>query len=340
MGTRQITLASLSKDSFPVTRSTILSYKTIRELRIPLSRGPNGRSWYDILRDTTLLAGDSSFRRGFAGFAVKMSQGGNPGSMAYFSLTDTATKLQVYYRRKNGLAANVFDTTSTSFYFSTALSGYASNVTWDKAVGREAASHFGSRPSGDSIVYVKTNPGTEVRIRIPGLQNVSNRMVHRAELKISQIPDNLMVDGYLGLPPAMYLERVDTANRNPQKFLSIPVDLNPGESYGSCFPTTNGISYTYFGSYPLTESLTGTSMKVYNFNISRYVQQIVTHQLPNSPLRLTANLFAQYSGCTFTTPFRVTGNSINYGRAKLGGGGLRGTLAPYKMRLRIIYSRI
>lgn len=340
LGTKPVTLASLTRDSVSVNRSTTLNYKTIRELRIPLSRGPNGMSWANLLRDSLFLSGDSAYRRGFAGFAVKIQQGPAPGSMAYFSLTDTATKLQFYYRRKNGLGANVYDTTSTTFNFNPTNCGYANNVTWDKGVGREIARHLGSNTNGDSLVYVKTNPGTEVRIRIPGLQNLSNRIVHRAELKVLQVPDNAIIDGLLAVPPALYLERVDTNNRNPQKFLSIPYDLNPGESYGSCFPANSGISYSYFGSYPLTEVNNGISNRVYNFNISRYVQQIITKQFANYPLRLTANLYAQHDGCTYTTPFRVTGNSINFGRVRLGGGKGAGNTSPYKMRLRIIYSRI
>lgn len=331
VGTKTVSLKSLLRDSISVSRSSILSYKKTMELRIPLS-DVNDR-WKNLLRDTLALADESVYRTKFAGFAIKAVPVSTTGSLAYFSISDTATKLQFYYRRKN---AGVIDTTNTNFYFNPNNSGYANNVDWTRGRNSEIARYL--TPGADSFIYVKANPGTQVRIRIPGLENVSNRIIHRAELKTYIIPDNATIDGFLAPPPVMYLERYDTSATN--SYLPIPRDLSPNELYGNCFPSTNGINYGYFGGYPRTERLNNIDRQFYAFNVSQYVQQIVTHQLLNSPLRLTANMNAQYAGCLSGVPFRATNNIISYGRAKLGGGGLRGTYAPYKMRLRIIYSRI
>jgi hypothetical protein len=252
--------------------------------------------------------------------------------MAYFSISDTATKLQFFYRRHN---AGVIDTTYTNFYFNINNSGYANNVSWNRGLGSQIAQHLNR---ADSLIYVKTNPGTQVRIRIPGLENVSNRIIHQAELKTYLVPDNIDIDGKLAPPPEIYLERYDTTASN--KFLSIPYDLSPSESYGACYPTTSGINYSYFGGYPRSEVVNNISMKTYSFNLSRYVQQIVTKKLANSPLRLTSNMNAQYADCYSGVSFRATSNPIAYGRVRLGGGASRGSIWPYKMRLRIIYSKI
>ena len=328
--TKKVSLHSLSYDSVLISRSSILSYKKTKELRIRL---PNDSYWINLISDSTALSDEATFRQKFKGFAIKAVPVSPTGSLAYFSISDTATRLQFYYRRKN---AGVIDTTSTSFAFNPNNSGYANNVVWDRGRTKEVGQAV--NPGADSFIYVKTNPGTQVRIRIPGLENISNRIIHRAELKTYIIPDNVTIDGLLSPPPEMYLERYDTTAISA--YLPIPLDLNPNEIYSNCFPTTNGINYSYFGGYPRSENTNNIQTQFYAFNISRYVQQIVTHQLRNSPLRLTANINAQYVGCSSGLPFRVSSNIVSYGRAKLGGGGLRGTFAPYKMRLRIIYSKI
>jgi len=42
----------------------------------------------------------------------------------------------------------------------------------------------------DSIVFVQTSPGSYVRVRIPGLAGLSNRIIHKAELIAEQVPDD------------------------------------------------------------------------------------------------------------------------------------------------------
>jgi hypothetical protein len=54
----------------------------------------------------------------------------------------------------------------------------------------EAAKHFTTTSKPDSLVYVQTSPGSYVRVRIPGLQALSNRIIHRAELIAEQVPDD------------------------------------------------------------------------------------------------------------------------------------------------------
>ncbi len=332
LGSKSVSLQSLTRDSILVSRSTTLSYKKTMELRIPVDLRGKDR-WINLLKDSLALTDEMNYRDKFKGFAIKAIPSSPTGSLAYFTISDTATKLQFYYRRKNG-GGTVIDTTNTNFYFNPNNSGYANNVDWTRGRNSELAPYL--TPGADSFIYVKTNPGTQIRIRIQGLENVSNRIIHRAELKTYVIPTQS--DDILTPPPVIYLERYDTAIANA--YLPIPRDLNPNELYGTCFPSTNGINYGYFGGYPRNERMNNTNTKFYAFNISQYVQQIVTHQLLNSSLRLTANMNAQYINCNSGVPFRATSNIISYGRVKLGGGGLKGPLAPYKMRLRIIYSKI
>lgn len=335
VGSKTVSLRSLLKDSINIYRSTTFNYKTINELRIRLD--PSKFDWLNtILKDSSKLASDSGFRTVFKGFAVKATVTGTPGSMAYFNISDTASKLEFFYRRKN----NGADTTRTAFYFNPNNSGFADNIIWTRNGAAEINQHL-SPVQPDSLVYIKTTPGTAARIRIPGLQNLSNRIIHRAELKMYQVPVADSRDGFLVVPPLLYLERFEPGNIAYNKYQSIPVDLSPNSAYGDCFPVSTGIDYASFGGFPKDETVNSMTTKAYSFNISRYVQQIITKKLTNTDLRLSSNLYSQYDGCGVgTAPFRVTTNPIGYGRVRLGGGNTTGSNLPYKMRLRIIYSKL
>lgn len=333
-----ILLNSLNSDSVPIIRSTTFNYKTVRELRIPLD--PSKFNWLSqILTDSASLSSDNVFTQKIKGFAIKMRTPvlGITGSMAYFNISDTASKLEFFYKRKNGTA----DTTHTTFYFNSNNSGFADNINWNRT-GAPVNAHL-NPVQPDPLVYIKTTPGTVTRIRIPSIQNLSNRIVHRAELKMYQVPDtgNLVNEGYLVVPPLLYLERFVPGNIAFNKYLSIPIDLAPNSAYADCFPTATGIDYAYFGGFPKTERVNNTDTKAYTFNISRYVQQIITNHLTNADLRLTSNMYSQYDGCGAGTGLvKVTNNPLSYGRVRLGGGDTTSTNQPYKMRLRIIYSKL
>lgn len=163
--------------------------------------------------------------------------------------------------------------------------------------------------------------------------------MHRAELKIIQIPDALSVAGKLRPPFYLYLDRFDTAV-DRIKFNPIPFDLNPAANY-SCFPTDVGIDYSYFGGVsPVTKIINGQPVYEYNFNLTRYVQSIVTRHAASPDLRLSSSMYAEYFDCSGLTYIPVTGNRVAEGRIKLGGGAAKNSPFPYKMQLRIIYSRL
>ncbi|HQW85045.1 MAG TPA: hypothetical protein PK987_11305, partial [Ferruginibacter sp.] len=83
----------------------------------------------------------------------------------------------------------------------------------------------------------------------------------------------------------------------------------------------------------------GNANKYYNFNISRYVQQIVTKHYPNYPMRLYAPYevyYPQLGNATYPATKLQYGNKLAAGRVKIGSG----SNANYKMYLRIIYSNL
>ena len=96
------------------------------------------------------------------------------------------------------------------------------------------------------------------------------------------------------------------------------------------------INFQYFGGYRRTKKdpLTGLDIKYYNFNISRYVQQIVTDHTKSYDLRVYAPFNFNYP--QYSTTFIPFGNNIAFGRVKIGSG----ANPNYKMRLRIVYSKL
>ncbi len=77
---------------------------------------------------------------------------------------------------------------------------------------------------------MQSAPGTYVRIRVPGLQNLSNRIIHRAELIAEQVPDdnNIMtLDRYFQSPRLLLLSAFDSAKNQKR---NIPNDYIVGSS--------------------------------------------------------------------------------------------------------------
>ncbi|MBS1511743.1 MAG: hypothetical protein JST86_12930 [Bacteroidetes bacterium] len=305
---------------------------SIRQIRIKLNSSFANALY---LRDTNLL-GNNNFRNDTTwrvfnnGFAV-IATGGN--GIIYTNLTDSSSKLEVHYRRKNN---GVLDTTYTAFRL--IQSGTNPSVTANNIIRGRTGYPVLTPAPGE--IYIQAQPGTYANIDIPGLAGVSNRIIHRAELIVEQIPD---ASSYLSPPSFLYVDLKDTSTTG-NKWKPMYFDLNPSESYDPDFKTgnyypTGGVDYTYHGGYA-REKLDGfgNTIKYYNFNVSRYVQQILTKHTTSYQLRLYAPYQVEYP--QYASPFddakRTGNNAILAGRVKVGSG----SNANYKMRLRLVYSKI
>lgn len=303
------------------------------QLRFPLSKAFATRfiKTYD---STNAYRSDSIFRTYFAGFALTANTAG-ANALLKISLADTNTKFALYYS-SSSTGATQRDTSVLYFKFNTISDGSANVVVRDRT-GSEAARYLTTTSKSDSLVYIQSVPGTFVRIRIPGLQGLSNRIVHRAELITEQVPDdnNLATLEKQMLPPRyLLLSRYDStikAKRN------IPNDYTIG---------SNGPNISAFGGYLVSKSIQGyDNVASYTFDVSRYVQGIVTRKDTSFTLRLSApsndSLYytPPYPGNTSSQLYYLNpsvGNDTGDGRIRLGGG----THTRFRMRLRIIFSRI
>ncbi|MES1226698.1 MAG: DUF4270 family protein, partial [Bacteroidota bacterium] len=276
--------------------------------------------------DASYFNDDNTFRENvLRGFAVGVSPLSGTGFFKV-DLNSVNTELQFYYRN------NSADTVTKAFFFKPPSQhgrcGHAVYYHWDKSGSAYGSYTPTANPSGDSLVYIKTVPGTFAKIKIPALTGLSNRIVHRAELVATQV---LPAPSYfMETPSILQLDAIDTLPLN--KYLVIPHDFGI---------VANAPNIYYFGgyrpSYPYDAAL---NLYKYTFNLTGYVQGIVTHNERNYDLKLYAPYIARFD---FPPGYYPAGyypvykyNDLGTGNVVLAGG----THSTYKMKLRIIYSKL
>jgi hypothetical protein len=304
------------------------------QIRIKL-RDDVARRFLNTFDSSNAYRSDTAFRTFFAGFSVKVAATSPANALLFINKLDTNTKLALYYNSST-TGATTRDTNVVYFRFNNFTCGDYNQITRNRA-GSEVANRLTTTSRPDSLVYVQTNPGTYVRIRIPNLNRLNNRIIHRAELITEQVPDNanlLTTDRFMTPPNMLLLSYYDSVNKIKR---NIPNDYNIGVS---------GPNTLTFGGYLTYKTVPGYDrLATYSFNLSRYVQGIVTRKDTSFILRLSApsNDSLRYSPgypiVGFSQVYYLNpsiGNVVGNGRVRLGGG----THSRFRMRLRIVYSRI
>jgi hypothetical protein len=249
------------------------------------------------------------------------------------NMSDTNTKLAIYYSYQ--LPTGPRESTVAYFRF-TAAAGFSNQIIRD-AVGAQVSDHLSA--TEDSLVYLQTRPDAPyAKIRIPGLDTLSNRIVHRAELVITQVPyaPTGTMDQFYS-PPLLFL--APYSNDSLRRFMLPGGDLD--------FNIQGVNNYQDFGGFPFKRTVNGTGTVSYIFNLTRHVQNIATRKNRNYDLVMWAP-FDDYVYATenFSTQVPISGsgivNPLAIGRVRVGGGSLSqaGPNANYRMRLRIIYTRL
>lgn len=309
LGSKTFTIATLGKDSLTII-NPVATFKIANVVRIKLDPSLGSK-----LAQLDNAAGggyetDSLFKTFFNGLAVKAANGGN--ALAYFNLTDTATKLIVYYRYN----ANGRDTARAMVQYYHTTYGQTNYV--NVQPGSNWASSL-NNASADKL-YIQSSPsGSYASIVIPDLKTLGNKVIHRAEIiatTVSSAGENIFTP-----PPRLLLDRVRTGAQDSSYLFEKDLILGSDGSVG----------YDIFG---------GTlKNKTYRFNITRYVQGVVTRNERNDTLRLWAPLRAfEYSSSQGSYAQLPVNNRIAEGRVVLAGGSYADTST--RLRLRIVYSNL
>jgi len=290
--------------------------------------------------DNNAYESDSLFRLNFKGFSVSPAAGSAGNALIRINLLDTNTKLALFYNYKIPDSANRSSAVSY-FRFSTGASSAvpvsaSANYIRRDYTGSKLAANMSNSNENDSVLFIQSSPGTIATIKIPGLSGLQNSIIHRAELAMYQVADVSSLD-MIFTPPYLLLHSYDSLNKVKT---NVPNDF--------VYNTTSGVNTSTFGGYLLQRNLTGYgTVNSYVFDVSRYVQGIITRKEGNLTLRLSApsndslKYTDPYPATTSTTYYIMPSNANNVanGRVLLAGGGMDIT-SPLRMRLRIIYSKL
>jgi Domain of unknown function (DUF4270) len=325
LGSAVVDLSKLSgKDSarYVDDKDTIVA----KELRIPLSTSFATRF---IEGDTLgLYANDTNFKAQFKGFRIAVNDGASlkKKAISYFTITDAATtKLSFYCRITR---SGVVDTIVAKFVHTDLADAQANNILRTPLHGY--LTNTTNNLENEEQLYIQTTPGSYSDITIRDFDKFPNCVIHRAELIFEKYPS---ADDVYKQPAALYLEALSAEKDSA---FTLRNDFVPSSTY----PFYN---ITDFGGSVLHND--------YSFNISRYIQSVVTHKFPNYVLRLQApyRLNTYYMPANSNTiPVSTAAAPNKYpillnvpvaaGRVVLYGGA-----APdrsKRARLHIIYSRL
>jgi len=339
LGTKTMTAKQLS-DTVDIKRGDSVYSRVVYQIRIPVDKSYFQNLW----RDTAVsLKTDSAFEKVFNGFALEAD--GAARSAFYFQLTHSESGLEFYYRTKAAGTSKI-DTTSL-LWKSTALNcGHANNIERMRT-GAELENFLVPNPLvGHEQIYLQSTPGVMAKLTIPALPSLTNRVVHRAELRLVQLGAGTPTATDFTPPPGILLDRNEL--NSDTSYTGMPFDLSPLQGY-FCFPANSGIDFSYFGGVATKETISGESVTVYRINISRYVQNVISKGDPLYTMRLSAPFYSVYSNCTYGLPgfaknvFPYTSSSgfvdpPMLGQVRLAGGNHPN--ANLRMQLRIIYSKL
>ncbi len=283
---------------------------------------------------------DSLFREHFKGFAVVPGSAGN--ALIRVNLADTNTKLALFYNYQSPDSGAGKVTSSVSYFrFSvgtgSAVSGNA-NCIQRNHNSTQLTQYFTNTSRNDSLVFLQTMPGTFTTVKIPALRTLPNIIIHKAELMTFQAPDITPAFDMIFTPPRYLLLSIYDSSKSVKN--NIPNDF----VVSSGTPNTSA-----FGGYLMDKEVPPYGIvKAYSFDVSRYVQGIVTRRDSSYILRLSAPsndsliYVAPYPATTVAAAFYVIpsiANNVGEGRVRLGGGGMNPS-NQLRMRLRIVYSKL
>jgi hypothetical protein len=310
LGSKNVALNRL-KDSVQILRKGDTS-KVANVLRIRLDNTLGER--FRAFDTSNGFKNDSTFRTLFRGLAVKTTNiVSGQGAFGYFNLYDlNKSRLIVYYRVKRATGTD----SAAAVVFTHTRYGQANAITRNPG-GNYLANLNTQNPQN---LYVQSSPsGSYIGIQIPDFEKFPNKVIHRAELiayKVTSVADNIFTS-----PNRLLLERKSPTTDSAYIFEN---DLQLGFD--------GSLNLAAFGGNLRSDNS-------YRFNVTRYIQGLVTKKERNDSLRLYAPLrstaFAKTLGQYISVPNL---DNIAKGRVVIAGPGVPNP--NMRLRLRIIYSNL
>ncbi|MCZ2223545.1 MAG: DUF4270 domain-containing protein [Chitinophagales bacterium] len=307
------------------------SEDAINQIRIPLT-SDFGNKLLKQFDSSNAYYSSNQFSSLFRGFSIIPQTGSN--TLLRVSLTDTNSKVALYYKYKQ---RNGADTTVITYFRSGLDFTGASNNIVRNISGSQSEQYLINPPTTeDDLLFLQAGQGNFVRIKTPYVAGIKNRVVHRAELIMEQEADN---DPYYNVytAPNLFLCAISTHPDSAEYRFYIPKDIVVGQ--GGTVDNLN----IFGGNVIYKTDPNGKRIASYSFNISRYVQSIITFNQKVFDLYLFAPVTDYvYTGEGMTSSlYPIATMALNApacGRVGLLGG--NNSQQNRKMRLRIIYSTL
>jgi hypothetical protein len=267
------------------------------QLRIPL----NTVFAQAILNNqgTSILANNTNFQSFVKGLYVTTENtilAGDQGAIMHFKMNDSKSRMVIYYHNDTGTYTKKYEFSLTSSpRFNHFKHDYSSSV------NDSLAAQMGATPAqANTVVFAQAMAGLKTKITFPHLRNINDLgrvAVNKAELVVKV---DTTVSPYSDIkkyatPPTLVLFQI---NDNGTSGVISP-DYFEGTNY-------------FGGSY-------NASTQTYTFNISRYIQQVLSGQKNNNGIYLL-----------------VSNGAVQANRLVLGGG----NSSNFKMKLNITYTKL
>ena len=265
----------------------------------------------NVLRDSAL------FKSVFPGIAIENSSGtGN--AMAEISLGSTNSYIAIFYKDKYG-ASKEMKMYSNIFRFNNGVISTSQNGVnlFSKTHSASVLNTINSGLTTDSVNYILGQGGTLVKIGMPTITSLGKVAINKATLSITQIIQNSPV---LQTPLFLLLLKRNSSGN--------PDILSTGDGVGLLDTT---------GKDPL-----GNKIAVYNFNISKYIQDISKGLQTNADLYIATYRSAGTDG-TFNALNSLTNGSVinfSYAPPRVIVAGPNYSDPRYRMKLNLIYTLI
>lgn len=327
--------ATSSRELSPSKSLDIGTFNDTNHIRLRLNDSYGREMMYNY-DSSNAYKSDSAFSLAFRSKLYQIMPEKTGSGLMKVSLTDTGTKLAIYYHYKDRDTANKIDTAFQYFSCTNTSCGSTNYIKRNRSTGQVAAYLAPNTTENDDLIFIDAAPGIFAKLLVPGLDTVSNKIIHRAEIVMEQVPADFSADDSL-TAPNLFLAAysADTGRR-----FAIPNDVQ--------FSSASISNQSSLGSFPVSKKdpSTGKTIASYRFDVSRYVQGVVTRDEKTYDFIMFAPFDEFIYGSISTSSQFYTGlydgstyKPLNYpaiGRVRLGGG----SNEAHKMRLHIVYSDI
>lgn len=245
----------------------------------------------------------------------------NGNAMAEFDFNSIYSGLYIYFKDKHNNNKDIRLQTYIYGYINGVVSQKKRSVNlYQNTLSPQVQSTIASSAISDSIIYFLGQSGTRVKISLPTIANLGKQTINLATIELTQMEDNSI--GSYSKPQSLFLLK-----RNSSGDLAI-------------LPTNEGVAIF---DTTATDDF-GRKITRYRFNITRYMQTLVSGSGTNSDLYITnyppAGTEVAYNNLSITPKAlaSATDDYFGYAPERVILAGSNNSNQKYKLKLKLYYT--